>query len=57
MVVNVREVQVEVMRSVKITMGGVPIMAHWLASPTSIHEDSGSIPGLLAQWIKGLVLP
>ena len=25
---------------------GVPIVAHWIKNPTSIHEDAGSIPGL-----------
>ena len=28
-------------------------MAPWVTNPSSIHEDSGLIPGL-AQWVKDL---
>ena len=34
---------------------GVSIVAQWVKNLTSIHEDAGSVPGLI-QWVRELAL-
>ena len=38
-----------------IRKSNLNFVAQWLMNPASIHEDSGSIPGL-AQWAEELAL-
>ena len=40
----------------QIRQPGAPVVAQWLTNLTSIHEDTGLIPGL-AQWVKDPVSP
>ena len=37
--------------SLKILCHGIPLVVQWVKNPNSIHEDSGSIPGL-TQWLR-----
>ena len=39
----------------RISMVGVPIVAYWVKTRHSVHEDAGLIPGL-DQWVKDLAL-
>ena len=39
----------------KSTKSGVTVIGQWLMNPTSIHEDTGLIPGL-AQRVKDLAV-
>ena len=47
---------INVQKHSKCTTIRVPIVSHWVRNLTSIHEDAGSIPGLI-QWVKDQALP
>ena len=47
--------KLRILRKFRREWGGVPVVVQWVKNPTSVHEDSGSIPGL-DQWVKDLVL-
>ena len=40
---------------VQVAVAGVPLVAQRVKSPTSIHEDVGSIPHLV-QWVTDLAM-
>ena len=50
--VSPQPVRMAIIKSLQI---GVPIVAQWLTNPTSVHEDTTSVPDL-AQWFKDLAL-
>ena len=54
-VLGVSKYQKECLAKIKKKKKRVPVMAWWLMSPTGIHEDEGSSPGL-DQWVGELVL-
>ena len=35
----------------ELCLFGASVVAQWVKNPASIHEDAGSIPGLV-QWVK-----
>ena len=48
---KIKNISIKQKKKKKLIVVGVPIVAQWVMTPTSIHGDVGSIPDPV-QWVK-----